>query len=175
MGYLQHARDAVFYWQQLNIGRFSPLVTSQKWHHFRRQLNAHINGLRAAGQEGWDAAFKNDSRWKTESEAFICWLLTLERDEPSHIRMLHNMTQGHSESFLRGMADAIAWLPELQTRLILARWRAESSSDERTPEAMGSSGIAPQEELFPRLEHENPHIRAACCKLVGKLRLHRYE
>nr|DAU22121.1 MAG TPA: hypothetical protein [Caudoviricetes sp.] len=33
MGYLQHARDAVFYWQQLNIGRFSPLVTSQKWHH----------------------------------------------------------------------------------------------------------------------------------------------
>jgi hypothetical protein len=51
---------------------------------FRRQLNAHINGLRAAGQEGWDAAFKNDSRWKTESEAFICWLLTLERDEPSY-------------------------------------------------------------------------------------------
>ncbi|EFU2868046.1 Uncharacterised protein [Salmonella enterica subsp. enterica serovar Sanjuan] len=91
----QHSRDAAFYWQQINIGRFSPLVTSQKRHHFRRQLNAHIDGLRAAGQEGWDAAFKNYSRWKTESEAFICWLLALEQDEPSHIRMLHNIAQSN--------------------------------------------------------------------------------
>ncbi|HIC2863111.1 TPA: HEAT repeat domain-containing protein [Citrobacter freundii] len=175
----QHARDAVFYWQQLNTGRFSPLVTSQKWHHFRRQLNAHIDGLRAAGQEGWDAAFKNYSRWKTDSEAFICWLLALEQDEPSHIRILHNMAPGNSDSSLQGMVEAIAWLPEPQTRLILARWRAESSSDERKLEAwlqaMGSSGIEPQEELFPLLEHENPHIRAVCCELVGKLRLHRYQ
>jgi len=77
------------------------------------------------------------------------------------------------------MVDAIAWLPEPQTRLILAHWRAESSSDERKLEAwlrvMGSSGIEPQEELFPLLEHENPHIRAVCCELVGKLRLHRYQ
>lgn len=40
----QHARDAVFYWQQPNTGRFSPLATSQKRHHFRKQLNAHLDG-----------------------------------------------------------------------------------------------------------------------------------
>lgn len=33
----QHARDAVFYWQQINTGCFSPLITTQKRHHFHRQ------------------------------------------------------------------------------------------------------------------------------------------
>ncbi|EDW5023026.1 hypothetical protein AHN09_004595 [Salmonella enterica subsp. enterica] len=68
----QHARDAVFYWQQINVGCFSPLITSQKRHHFHRQLNAHLGGLRAAGQEGWDAALKNYARWKADGEAFVC-------------------------------------------------------------------------------------------------------
>lgn len=34
----QHARDAVFYWQQPNTGRFSPLATSLNRHRFNRHL-----------------------------------------------------------------------------------------------------------------------------------------
>lgn len=72
-----YARDAAFYWLQLDTGDFSPIVTPQKRAHFQRQLRAHLDGLRAAGDEGWEAAYKNYQRWKTESEAFVCCVLAV--------------------------------------------------------------------------------------------------
>lgn len=172
----QHARDAVFYWQQINIGRFSPLITSQKRHHFHQQLNAHLDGLRAAGQEGWDAALKNYARWKADGEAFVCWLLALESDDQIHINILHNLPGINRSQLLRSMAETVAWIPEFQARLILERWRLESDSDEMMLEAWlyatGAMGIIPENDFRPLLEHESPRIRAACCRAVGKLRLH---
>ncbi|EBU4215201.1 hypothetical protein ACSC89_003452 [Salmonella enterica subsp. enterica] len=175
----QHARDAVFYWQQINTGCFSPLITTQKRHHFHRQLNAHLDGLRVAGQEGWDAAFKNYARWKAEGEAFICWLLALEQNDKSHITQLQKIATGNTEPSLRGMTEAISWLPKPQARLILAQWHQESASDNLMLEAWlrasAGAGITPPDDLHPFLAHPNPRIRTASCELTGKLRLHTYQ
>lgn len=175
----QHARDAVFYWQQIDIGCYSPLITTQKRYHFHRQLNAHLDGLRAAGHDGWDAAFKNYSRWKSEGEAFVCWLLALEQNDKSYIAQLHRIATRNIEPSLRGMTEALAWLPEPQARLILTHWRQDSVSDDLMLEAWlrasAIAGIAPREDLSPLFAHKNPRIRASCCYLVGKLRLHNWQ
>ncbi|HCR9749812.1 TPA: hypothetical protein OPR08_002016 [Citrobacter koseri] len=175
----QHARDAVFYWQQINTGCFSPLITTEKHHHFHRQLNAHLDGLRAAGNDGWDAALKNYARWKTQGEAFICWLLALEKNNQPHIDALKKIAVGNVEQSVRGMTEAVAWLSNNQARLILTHWRQEAILDEQMLEAWlratGIAGIVPEEDLSPLLRHANPRIRAACCESVGKLRLHTYQ
>lgn len=175
----QHARDAVFYWQQIDIGCYSPLITTQKRYHFHRQLNAHLDGLRVAGYDGWDAAFKNYSRWKSEGEAFVCWLLALEQEDKSYIAQLHKIAARNIKSSLRGMIEALAWLPESQARLILAHWRQDSTSDDLMLEAWlrasATAGILPQEDLSPLFAHKNPRIRASCCYLAGKLRLHNWQ
>ncbi len=175
----QHARDAVFYWQQINITCFSPLVTSQKRRHFHRQMNAHLDGLRAAGSEGWNAAFNNYLRWKSEGEAFVCWLLALGENNSLHIDALQKMALNNLESSLRGMTEAIIWLPKNQAITVLTLWRQEALLDEHKLEAWlraaGLAGIVPDETLSPILAHINPRIRSACCELVGKLRLDSYQ
>lgn len=53
------------------------------------------------------------------------------------------------------------------------------ASDERLLEirlrAMGAAGDTPEEDLMLWLARPNPRLRAACCQLVGQLRLHAYR
>ena len=48
----RHVGDAAFYWQQRDQSAHSPLLDWQALRHFDRLLEAHLDGIRAAGDAG---------------------------------------------------------------------------------------------------------------------------
>jgi len=173
----QHARDAAFYWRQIDVSRFSPIVTQQKLKHFHRQLDAHLDGLCVAGESGWKAAYKNLTRWKTQGEAFVCMWLALGLQNEAHFDALRRIISEHPDTTVRGVIGAMARLPYAQAEPLLNLWL--NSSNELLLEialrAFGAQRKAPGKDLSELFVHTNPRIRAACCQLTGKLRLQAHQ
>ena len=69
---LQHAEDAAFYWTQRSTKAHSPLLRFDRLTHFDRLLTAHLDGLRVAGDVGWECALKNLQRWKACGRGVRC-------------------------------------------------------------------------------------------------------
>lgn len=106
----QHAGDAAHYWQQSNNARISPLLQTHRIVHFQNLLHANLDGLKTAGQEGYEIAFKNFERFKTQGEAFVSWYLALYTKDNEAMNTLWRMTQRHSDTAWRGTVSALAYL-----------------------------------------------------------------
>ncbi len=61
--HIRHAEDSAFYWMQRDGSAGSPLLRFERLAHFDQLLNAHLDGLREAGEPGWEIALKNLTRW----------------------------------------------------------------------------------------------------------------
>lgn len=71
------AADAAFYWSQLDRAFASPQIGFEKLQHVDRLKEAHLNGLRAAGDKGWLSAWNALERWNKAGEAVVCTLLAM--------------------------------------------------------------------------------------------------
>ena len=71
----RHAGDAAFYWQQHDGSAHSPLVGLPQLLEFDRLLDAHLDGLRVAGEPGWEIALAQLQRWQRAPEVFVCAVL----------------------------------------------------------------------------------------------------
>ncbi|MGJ7724384.1 hypothetical protein ACSF7A_22845 [Escherichia coli] len=53
----QHAANAAFYWLQKEESRFSPLVKSADLRQFNQYIDANLEGLHVAGDDGWEESY----------------------------------------------------------------------------------------------------------------------
>jgi AcrR family transcriptional regulator len=126
----RHAADAAFYWQQHDGSAHSPLVGLPQLLEFDRLLDAHLDGLRTAGEPGWDTALAQLQRWQRAPEVFVCAVLALEQADPGkRLAAVWAVVEKNPSRMLRGLISALAWVP---AELGLG-WCCHWLSDERTP------------------------------------------
>jgi hypothetical protein len=75
----RHAQDAAFYWSQIDGSLNAATLTVGRAQHFGRLLQAHLDGLIVARQEGMQVAQQALERWKKPGEAFTAMWLALQR------------------------------------------------------------------------------------------------
>ena len=173
----RHAQDAAFYWKQRSSNSYSPLLNFERLQHFDGLLNAHLNGLRAAGKDGWEIALKNLRRWRTAGECFVASVLMLERSDAERFELIWQIVQSDTEAMLEGLVSALAWCRPQQTQPWLNAWLAQSSEPQLKAVALRVYGLCrslPNIELMPFFDADEIEVRAAVAELVGRLRWHQY-
>ena len=182
----RHAGDAAFYWQQHDGSVHSPLVGLPQLLEFDRLLDAHLDGLRVAGQSGWEITLAQLQRWQRAPEVFVSSVLALEHSDPgTRLAAVWAVVQKDPARTLRGLISALAWGPTEQS----LGWCRHWLGDERTPIPLavaasravairlrqpGQSGLSTHEAVAAVLAQSLPkaiassdvHLRAAACRLL---------
>ena len=171
----RHAGDAAFYWQQRDGSVHSPLVGLSHLLEFDRLLDAHLDGLRVAGDAGWDIALAQLERWASAPEVYVCTTLALEQADPSaRLAAIWAVIQKNPQRMLRGLIAAVAaapsplanvwclqWLrPGMPAALAVVAWRA------RALHALPLEAEFAQA-LSAALASPDPAIRAAACRIAA--------
>ncbi len=185
----RHAGDAAFYWQQRDGSMHSPLAGLPQLLEFDRLLDAHLDGLRAAGNPGWDIALAQLQRWARAPEVFVCATLALEHaDASARLAEVLEVVQQNPGRMLRGLISALAWVPAAQcvgwcrrwlddeqtpTALAVAAWRAlaiQYSIATQQPTFQGDGLQAVLHKALPiALTSPDVHLRAAACRFLAQL------
>jgi len=138
----------------------------------------HLDGLRVAGEEGWDIALSGLERWRGSGEAFVCVLLALESALPGErLRSVFAQIEADPERMLRGVISALAWAEPGQGEAWMARWVADPNPpvlQVAAWRALRLNSLERCHDFLPFLPSAlaSPHapVRAAGCRLAGDLR-----
>lgn len=106
----RHAGDAAFYWAQRDGSIDSPHLDLARLRHVDRLLQAHLDGLVVAGDEGWQQALQALKRWQGPGEAFTCAVLGLTHGDGSRLQTLWPLIAHQPERLARGLVSALAWV-----------------------------------------------------------------
>ena len=104
----QHAEEAAFLWTLRDAATDAP---HYKRHHLARldeRVEAHVDGLRVAGEAGWRIALEQLERRCEKGELFAAGVLALESGDMRRIEPLVARAEAEPEA-RRGFVGAIAW------------------------------------------------------------------
>src|SRR5439155_25562039 len=136
------------------------------------RVEAHIDGLRVAGDEGWEI-LKKQVEDKTEpGEVFAAGVLAFESGKDDRIGEVMKFGT-KSPEVSRGLVSAIGWLPYEKAEKFIRRFlEAEAPAVRRV--GIAASAIhrqKPRRPLEQALSHADPLLRARALRAVGELGL----
>jgi len=104
----QHAEEASFLWLLRNNAVHEPHYSLKDLAKLDNRVEAHIDGLRVAGDDGWNIC-KEALAWKEEGELFTAAVLAFESGNDDRIQEV--LKAGTAEPGLsRGIISALGWL-----------------------------------------------------------------
>lgn len=174
----RHAEDAAFYWMQRNANAYSPLLRFDRLAHFDQLLNAHLDGLRVAGEAGWELALKNLKRWRTNGESFTAYVLMFESGSSEKLDTLWRLVKTWPDSTYSGLISALGWVDQPIAQRWLEHWLGRT--DYAGLQMLALRGyairrIAPTTPLDVFFRSEHSFLRAAACTVVGRVRMYTYN
>jgi uncharacterized protein (TIGR02270 family) len=105
----QHAEEAAFLWLLRDAAVRAPHYSLKDLAELDDRVEAHIDGLRIAGDEGWP--FLADGLGFQESgEVFAAAVLALEGGQRERIEAVYSVVSAAPET-ARGLVSAIGWIP----------------------------------------------------------------
>ena len=105
----QHAEEAAFLWLLRNKAVDAPHYHLADVAKLDNRIEAHIDGLRIAGEPGWELCREALSR-PDLGAVFAASVLAFESDRPDRIEAV--LSVGTSSLALsRGVVSALGWLP----------------------------------------------------------------
>src|SRR3954454_2934163 len=114
----QHAEEASFLWLLRDKAVDAP---HYKRHHLARldeRVEAHVDGLRVAGEAGRELTWSQLQQWGEMGEMFAAAVTLVETGDPDLVAPCVDFAEQHPES-LRGLVGAIAWAePDRLGRLV---------------------------------------------------------
>lgn len=109
----QHAEESAFLWLLRYSAVHEPHYTLTDLAHLDDRIDAHIDGLRIAGDEGWKIC-KEALTWEEAGEVFTAAVLAFETAVEERIQAV--LEAGSDDYELsRGLISALGWLPFNQT------------------------------------------------------------
>ncbi len=174
---MRHAEDAAFYWMQRDANATSPLIRFDRLRHFDRLLNAHLDGLRVAGEPGWDIALKNLIRWRTNGETFTAYVLMLESGNAEKLNTLWRLVKTCPDTTYSGLISALGWVAPGVALSWLEFWLGQTEFVGLQMIALRGYAIrriAPTTALDLFFRSPHAFVRAAACMLAGRVRMYRY-
>lgn len=165
----QHAEETGFLWRLRTNAVHEPHYSLGDLARLDARLDAHIDGLRVAGTEGWEICMAGLASGDP-GEVFAAAIVALASGDQQRV---HAVIQAgiQSRDISRGLISAMAWLPYRQVMKVIQRLL------EADPPLARRAGIAataihrrgPGPALGDSLADTNPLLRARALRAVGEL------
>ena len=166
---MQHADEAAFLWLLRDAAVSAPHYSLADLAKLDGRVEAHLDGLRIAGPEGWRVCAES-LKWEEPGEVFAAAVLAFEAGDQPRIQQILNIV-AEGPALAAGLISALGWVTfsqaEAHAQTVLA---AESAVLRR----VGLAAFAvhrqhPDGALRVAVHDSDPALRARACKSVGEL------
>jgi uncharacterized protein (TIGR02270 family) len=165
----QHAEDAAFLWLLRDAAVCAPHYSLDDLAQLDNRIDAHIDGLRIAGDAGWKIC-QEQLGWEEPGEVFVAAVLAFASGHEARIQAVLEAGSA-SRELSRSLVSALGWLPYQQVETSIQQLLTADSSDLRR------IGIAtytvhrrdPGYPLTAALSGDDPWLKARALRAVGEL------
>ncbi len=113
----QHAEEAAFLWMLRDAAVRAPHYRLKDLAKLDNRVEAHIDGLRIAGEEGWRLC-KEGLQSGEAGEVFAAAVLAFEEQNGERIDKLVTVARQSDKAF-RGLVSALGWIPHADLQEVL--------------------------------------------------------
>lgn len=168
----QHAQEAAFLWLLRDAAVSQPHYSLADLAKLDDRVEAHIDGLRIAGDDGWAILKKQLEEYTEPGEAFAASVLAFESSKDDRIAEVVKFGT-KSPEVARGLISALGWLSYDKAEKFIRRLlEAEAPAVRRL--GIACSAIHrqnPRRPLEQALADADPRLRARALRTVGELGL----
>jgi uncharacterized protein (TIGR02270 family) len=167
----QHAEEAAFLWLLRDAAVRQPHYSLADLAKLDNRVEAHLDGLRIAGDPGWEICAKALEKGEA-GEVFAAAVLAFESAQPARIQKVVKVGTASPEP-LRGLVSALGWLTYPQVEKPINKFLADESPVLRR---VGLAATAlhrfhPHLPLLAALADSDPLLKARALRAVGELGL----
>lgn len=165
----QHAEEAAFLWLLRDAAVGAPHYDLDDLADLDERVEAHIDGLRVAGEAGWELCVEALA-FEEPGELFAAGVLAFEGDDPGRVDAVFEAAAAAPDAF-RGIASALGWVEWEQGWIHVERMLADARPERRR------AGIAacalwradPEEPLAAAVADGDAALRARAFRAAGEL------
>lgn len=166
-----HAEEAAFLWMLRNQAAEDALYDAASLGELDERVEAHLDGLRLAGEMGWKACKQALSEHRGPGEVFVATTIALERMDLKSVAAILDVA-GEDPALALGIEGALEWTPFEHVQSILPGLLSG-----RCPPALVYLGIAacaqhrrdPGPALSYALLSRDARLRARALRAAGEL------
>jgi uncharacterized protein (TIGR02270 family) len=165
----QHAEEAAFLWSLRDAATDQPHITLRDLADLEERVEAHLDGLRIAGDAGQGVARAVLERFPGGGEMFVTQVLALETQDERRIDEAVELAEALPQA-RRGFFGALGWTSPGRLRGHAGRWLGAQSAFRRLGGVIACSmhRADPRAQLRELLNDEPP-VRARTLRLAGEL------
>jgi len=166
---MQHAEEASFLWLLRHAAVTRPHYSLADLSKLDNRVEAHLDGLRIAGESGWDV-MQESLPFDEPSDLFAAASIAFESGDQDWITFVLELVAKKNE-VMSGVVSALGWLPYPQAQAHIQTLLASSLPISR---AMGIAAAAihradPGLILTEFIGDSDPTVRARALRAVGEL------
>lgn len=165
----QHAEEAAFHWLLRDAAVCDPHYSLDDLAKLDNRLDAHIDGLRIAGEAGWEIC-KEALRFEEPGEIFTAAFLAVESGDVARVKTVFEAGSALPE-LSRGLISALGWLPYPQAESHIQPLLVNESPDLRRI-AIAACAIHRQDPghaLSDALSSDDALLQARALRAAGQL------
>ena len=165
----QHAEEAAFLWSLRAAATDEPHFDLRHLAELEARLEAHLDGLRVAGDVGWTIARARFEEVSSPGDLFPVVTLALDARDDTALEEVLDVAADLPDSW-RGLFGAIGWAPSERLRGRVARWLNAQAPFRRLLGAVACSlhRTDPGSRLVMLLDDE-PIVRRRALRLAGEM------
>ena len=166
---LQYAEEASFLWLLRDAAVGAPHYSLADLVKLDDRIEAHLDGLRIAGDEGWDIC-QNELQWLEAGEIFTAAVLAFEAGDVARIQPVLELARGSVE-LSRGLVSALGWLSYEKIAPRISQLTAAGDADLcRIGIAAGCAHSRnPGKVLIDSVSSDDTPLRARALRAAGQL------
>src|ERR1044071_1273043 len=165
----EHFEEAGFLWALRCGAARKPSFSLANLAEVDERVEAHLDGLRVSGQEGWELCLKLTT-WEDAGELFTLGVLALERgDEEVLKKLVAKIEKG--PKLARGLISALGWVELSVAQPRISRFLASEYAVEAFVgiSAGAINRLRIDGPLQSALKHPDQRLRARACRAAGEL------
>lgn len=165
----QHAEEAAFLWLLRDAAVQAPHYTLNDLSTLDNRVEAHIDGLRIAGGEGWRFCAEG-LQYKENGEVFTAAVMALESADTKHLEQVYTTIEAAPQT-ARGLVSALGWAPWYMARDTVVTLLNSASPFWRRIgiAACDVQRVDSGQYLAANVNDPDPELRARALGTVGKL------
>ena len=170
----QHAEGTAFLWLLRDRSVRAPHISLSALAHLDGRIEAHIDGLRVAGDDGWHICLQALAH-EEPGEVFSAAIMALESGKGDRIQAVLEAA-GSKPELLRAIVSALGWMPAEQVEPFIRQLTASESPTLRRigVAAAAAHRIDPGQILEQSITNaDDPQLTARALRAAGELGLPR--